>query len=162
MKVLAAQLNPTLGDLGGNTQKVIDALTRARGKADVVLFPELTLTGYPPEDLLLDGGFIDAVQLKLDAIAPFTRGFFVAVGLPRRNPSKKEKPLYNSAAIFIDGKLAGYKNKTLLPTYDVFDERRYFQPGDEEQPIWEYLGRKIAVTICEDVWQHSHSAGYTD
>ena len=162
MKVLAAQLNPTIGDLGGNTQKVIDALTRARGKADVVLFPELTLTGYPPEDLLLDGGFIDAVQLKLDAIAPFTRGFFVAVGLPRRNPSKKEKPLYNSAAIFIDGKLAGYKNKTLLPTYDVFDERRYFQPGDEEQPIWEYLGRKIAVTICEDVWQHSHSAGYTD
>ena len=162
MKVQASQLNPTIGDLEGNTRKVLDALARARTKAvDVVLFPELTLTGYPPEDLLLDARFIDAVEKKLQTIGPATKGLFVAVGLPRRNSRKKEKPLYNSAAIFIDGQLVGFKDKTLLPTYDVFDERRFFEPG-REQAVFAYLGRKIAVTICEDAWQHAGCVGYTD
>ncbi len=161
MKVLAAQINPTIGDLEGNGRKVIAALRRARErKADVVLFPELTLSGYFPDDLLLDPAFIDAIDRKLEEIAPETKGLFVAVGLPRWNVSRKEKPLYNSAAVFIDGELVGFKNKTLLPTYDIFDERRYFEPGTE-QPVWEYLGRRIAVTICEDVWQNSGTVGYT-
>ena len=163
MRVLAAQINPTIGDLEGNTRKIIDALRRAREKRiEIVLFPELTICGYFPDDLLLDRSFIDAISKKLDAIRPETKGLFAVVGLPRWNPSGNEKPLFNSAAIFADGKLLGFKDKTLLPTYDVFDERRYFEPGGDEL-IWEYQGKKIAVTICEDVWQHSKALdGYTD
>ena len=162
MKVLAAQINPTVGDLSGNAAKVLAALKRAKEKnADVVLFPELVLSGYFPDDLLLDPSYIDAIWKKLEEIAPHTKGLFAVIGLPRWNPSKKEKPLYNSVAVCIDGKVAGFKNKTLLPTYDVFDERRFFEP-DPEQPIWEYKGCKIGVTICEDVWQHTGTVGYTD
>lgn len=162
MKVQASQMNPTIGDVEGNTRKVLQALERAqKGGIDIVVFPELTLSGYPPEDLLLDHSFIDAVEKKLRDIAPATKKMFVAVGLPRRNPRKKEKPLVNSAAIFVDGQLVGFKDKTLLPTYDVFDERRFFEPG-EEQPIFDYLGWKIGVTICEDAWQHAGDVGYTD
>lgn len=161
MKVLAVQMNPTIGDLEGNSSKVLEALDRARKKrADIVLFPEMTLTGYFPDDLLLDAAFIDRVKEHLERIEPATQGLMAVVGLPRWNPNRKEKPLYNSAAVFADGKLLGYKNKTLLPTYDVFDERRYFEPGIEE-PIWEYLGHRIAVTICEDVWQHSGTVEYS-
>lgn len=162
MLIQASQLNPTIGDLKGNLRKVIQALDRARlNKADVVLFPELTLCGYPPEDLLLDSTFIEQIEASLDEIAPKTKGLFAAVGLPRKNLSGKEKPLFNSAAIFIDGKLIGFKDKSLLPTYDVFDERRFFEPGTE-QPIFEYLGWKIGVTICEDAWQHGKEVCYTD
>ncbi|MES2273000.1 MAG: NAD+ synthase [Chlamydiota bacterium] len=162
MKVLAAQLNPIIGDLEGNTRKVMAALKRAKEKkVDIVLFPELTLSGYFPGDLLLDPSFIDAIFQKLEEIRPATLGLFAVVGLPRWNPNKKEKPLYNSAAVFANGKLLGFKDKTLLPTYDVFDERRYFEPGSA-QPIWEYLGRRIAITICEDVWQHSKTVSETN
>jgi NAD+ synthase (glutamine-hydrolysing) len=161
MRVLAAQINPMIGDLEGNAQKIVDALARARGAADIVLFPELALSGYPPEDLLLDASFIDAAQQQLEGIAPYTKNLFAVIGLPRWNPSKKEKLLYNSAALFADGKLLGFKDKTLLPTYDVFDERRFFEPGAKEQPVWEYRGKKIGVTICEDVWQHGQAVGYT-
>lgn len=161
MKIFAAQLNPTIGDVEGNTKKVLAALERARrAGAEIVLFPELVLTGYPPEDLLLDRELINAVEAKLEVIAPATRGLFSVVGLPRRNPSKQEKPLYNSAAIFADGKLLGFHDKILLPTYDVFDERRFFEPGAEVS-IWEYKGLKIGVTICEDLWQHGKMVAYT-
>jgi NAD+ synthase (glutamine-hydrolysing) len=161
MKVFAAQINPTIGDLKKNTAKVLAALERAKkAKAEIVIFPELTLSGYFPDDLLLDPTFIDACAAKLEEIRPKTTGLFVCVGLPRKNESGKEKPLHNSVAVFSDGKLLGFKDKTLLPTYDVFDERRYFEPGRDE-PIWEFRGKKIAVTICEDVWQHSGTVGYT-
>ncbi|MDE3045364.1 MAG: NAD+ synthase [Verrucomicrobiota bacterium] len=162
MKIQASQVNPTVGDIEGNARKVVQALERARkGGIDVVLFPELVLCGYPPEDLLLDHSFIDALEKKLREIAPATKGLFAAIGLPRRNPRKKEKGLCNSAAIFIDGQLVGFKDKTLLPTYDVFDERRFFEPGEQES-VFEYLGWKIGVTICEDAWQHVGDVGYTD
>lgn len=156
MRVLAAQLNPTIGDLDGNLQKVLAALKRAREqRIDIVVFPELVLSGYFPDDLLLDVSYIEAIQQKLALIEPHTKGLFAAIGLPRLNPNKKEKPLYNSAAIFADGKFLGFKDKTLLPTYDVYDEKRYFESGTQ-QPIWEYLGRRIAILICEDAWQHAH------
>ncbi|HSX38441.1 MAG TPA: NAD(+) synthase [Chlamydiales bacterium] len=155
MKVLAAQINPTIGDVQGNVQKILQSLDRARQKgANIILFPELTLSGYFPDDLLLDAEFINACHEALEQIAPATKGLFACIGLPRRNVEGREKFLYNSVAVFADGALLGFKNKTLLPTYDVFDERRYFEPGNEE-PIWEYLGLRIAVTICEDVWQHA-------
>jgi NAD+ synthase (glutamine-hydrolysing) len=160
VKILAAQVNPTIGDLDGNAAKIIAALKRAKG-ADVVLFPELVLSGYFPDDLLLDSSYIDAIWQKLQEIVPHTKGLFAVIGLPRINATKKEKPLYNSVAICIDGVIAGFKNKTLLPTYDVFDERRFFE-SDPEQPIWEYKGKKIGISICEDAWQHTGTVGYTD
>jgi NAD+ synthase (glutamine-hydrolysing) len=155
MRILVAQLNPTIGNLEGNTQKILAALQRAKHKkADLVLFSELSLCGYFPDDLLLDPSFIEAMPKRLEQIAPFTKDLFVVLGVVRKNEGKGEKFLYNSAAIFIDGKLCGFKDKTLLPTYDVFDERRYFEPG-ESVSIWEYQKKRIAITICEDVWEHA-------
>lgn len=163
MRILAAQINPTIGDLEKNSRKVMSALKRAKERrVDIVVFPELTLCGYFPGDLLLDSAFIRAMAKKLREIEPETQGLFVAVGLARKSVAGQGKPLHNSAAVFADGKLLGFKDKTLLPTYDVFDERRYFEPGTEE-PVWEYRGQKIAVTICEDVWQHAKALdGYVN
>ena len=161
MRILAAQINPTIGDIAHNAIKIIEALNRARDKkADIALFPELALSGYPPEDLLLDNSFIEAIEKKLQEIAPLTKGLFAAIGAPRKNRSGIVKPLYNSAAVFQDGKLLGFHDKELLPTYDVFDEARFFQPG-QGPSIFSYMGKKIAVTICEDLWQHSGTVGYT-
>ncbi len=158
---MAAQINPTIGDLEGNTQKILDALARAQnGGVDIVVFPELSLTGYPPEDLLLDPDFIEAAEGRLKEIAMETKGLFAVVGTPHWNRSGKEKPLFNSAAIFRDGSLIGFHHKQLLPTYDVFDEKRFFEPG-ESPTVFEHLGRRIAVSICEDFWQHSETVGYT-
>lgn len=152
---MAAQINPTIGDLDGNTFKILKSLSRARTlKMDIVLFPELTLTGYFPDDLLLDRAFIAAAFHKLELIRGETKGMFVVVGLPRENQSKVDKPLLNSAAVFANGKLLGFQDKVLLPTYDVFDERRYFTPGSSMH-IWKHLGKRIGITICEDVWQNA-------
>jgi NAD+ synthase (glutamine-hydrolysing) len=159
MKIDAVQLNYIIGDLDGNTKKILDALENSR--ADIVLFSELAICGYPPEDLLLDDTFIAAIEKKLELIAPATKDRFVVVGLPRLNPNESDKYLYNSAAVFIDGRLISYKDKTLLPTYDVFDERRYFEPG-AVQPVFEYKGIQIAVTICEDCWQHAGDQKYSN
>lgn len=141
----------------GNTDKILQAIERARTHdADLILFPELAITGYPPEDLLLHDSFIDAVEKCLEKIVHASYGIIVVVGLPRRNLQGQGKSLFNSAAIIEDGKLLGYEDKWLLPTYDVFDERRYFEPGKEMQ-VWNLKGKKVAVLICEDIWQH---AGY--
>ncbi len=162
MRILAAQINPTIGDIDGNCHKILSALKRAKGLGvDIVLFPELSLCGYFPDDLLLDRDLIEACEKKLEVIRPETKGFFVAVGLPRLSRSKIGKPLTNSAAVFANGELLGFKHKTLLPTYDVFDERRFFEPGGSDQPIWEYRGKKIGITICEDAWQHAQAVKET-
>jgi NAD+ synthase (glutamine-hydrolysing) len=162
MRVLVAQLNPIVGDLEGNTHKIIQTLDRARAQGvDIVLFSELTLCGYPPEDLLLHHSFIDAQEKYLEKIIRASSRLMVFVGLVRRNPSKGEKPIFNSAAVIHDGKLLGFEDKRLLPTYDVFDERRYFEPGTTTH-IWKLKGKKIGVLICEDIWQHAGYVGYTD
>lgn len=161
MRIFVAQLDPTIGDMEGNTQKIIQAMERARReKADIVLFSELVLCGYPPEDLLLHPSFIDVQEQYLDQIICASAQLMVIVGLVRRNPSKGEKSLFNSAAIIHDGKLLGFEDKRLLPTYDVFDERRYFEPGTTNR-VWEYKGKKIGVLICEDIWQHAGQVDYT-
>ncbi|MGC1879171.1 MAG: NAD+ synthase [Rhabdochlamydiaceae bacterium] len=155
MRILVAQLNPTIGDFEGNTRKIIQALDHARSKqVDIVLFSELVLCGYPPEDLLLHPSFIEAGQKYLEKILPSTAGLMAIVGMVRRNPAKGEKPIFNSAAIIHDTKLLGFADKQLLPTYDVFDERRYFEPGSTTQ-IWELKGKRIGVMVCEDIWQHA-------
>ena len=162
MRILVAQLNPIIGDLEGNTQKIIQTLDHARTKkTDIVLFPELALCGYPPEDLLLHPSFIDAQQKYLKEVVGASSRLMVVVGVVRRNASKGEKPIFNSAAVIQEGQLIGFEDKRLLPTYDVFDERRYFEPGITTR-IWEYKGKRIGVLICEDIWQHAGYVGYTN
>jgi len=130
MHILLAQVNTTVGDISGNTIKIKQGIAYAKKLgAKIAVFPELTLSGYPPEDLLLIPHFIDRLESALEEIIKETNGIAVILGTVRRNPSQKGKPLYNSAAIIVDGKLLGFQNKTLLPTYDVFDERRYFEPA---------------------------------
>jgi NAD+ synthase (glutamine-hydrolysing) len=161
MRVFVVQLDPIVGDIAGNGKKILRALERARfQQADVVLFSELVLCGYPPEDLLLHPSFVDAQALYLEKIVAASAGLMVIVGVVRRNLTGGEKPFYNSAAVISDGQLLGFKDKQLLPTYDVFDERRYFEPGSSAQ-IWEYKGKKIGVMICEDIWQHAGYVGDT-
>jgi NAD+ synthase (glutamine-hydrolysing) len=153
-----AQLNPVIGDLQGNTKKILKAIEKGKAqKAEIVLFPELTISGYAPADLLLHDDFVKANEKCLQEIVKVTAGICVIVGLVRINHGKG-KHLYNSAAIISDGQILGYHNKCLLPTYNVFDERRYFEPGREVK-TFEIQGQRVAVIICEDIWQHS---GYVD
>lgn len=161
MRLALAQINPTIGDFAGNKAKIVQALDRAkRERVDLLLFSELTITGYPPEDFLLHKDFVEKAQKTLEEILPFTKGVAAVIGLPRANTQNLEKGLFNSAAILSDGKLLGYQDKCLLPTYDVFDERRYFEPGSE-YTLFDIAGKKVAITICEDIWQHAGKAIYT-
>ena len=159
MKIVVAQLNPTVGALDQNTEKILASIKKAQKMgADLALFSELTICGYPPEDLAYHSSFIDAMSLKLKQIAKASIRLTVIVGLIRRSTFGGEKHLHNSAAIIHDGNIVGFQDKCLLPTYDIFDERRYFEPG-QKMRIWNIEGKKIGVTICEDIWQH---AGYID
>lgn len=157
MKVLLAQINPTIGDFNGNTKKILAYIAKAKASgADIVLFPELAITGYPPEDFLLLDEFLNASDNALEMIISATEGIIAIVGVPRRDDTW----LRNSAAVIEDGELLGFQDKTLLPTYDVFDERRYFEPSSETK-LWHLRGKKVAVTICEDLWQHSNLVKFT-
>ncbi len=161
MLAALAQINPTVGALSQNCQKVLSFIERARSSgATLVVFPEMALCGYPPEDLLLLPSFIEAMEEELKKIIAASKGMIVIVGTVRENLSGGEKGLYNSAAILEDGKLVGFQDKTLLPDYDVFDERRYFEPAARAD-VWSVGGLRIAVTICEDIWQHAAAVEYT-
>lgn len=154
MRICMAQLNPIIGDLKGNTKKIIAAVEKARkNKADIVLFAELTICGYAPGDLLLHDDFIKANEECLKEIVKASKDICIIVGLVRINPGKG-KHLYNSAAVVQDGQIIGYYNKCLLPTYNVFDERRYFEPGREVK-TFQICDQKVGIIICEDIWQHS-------
>lgn len=160
MRILLAQTNPTVGDIVGNTKKIVQAIASAKEKkADLIVFPELALCGYPPEDLLLLPHCIESLEHALKTVIKSTEGITAIIGTVRRNHDLKEKALYNSAAIITDGELQGFQDKRLLPTYDVFDERRFFEPG-HEMHLWNISGQHVAVTICEDIWQHSSLLKY--
>src|SRR3990167_9394111 len=155
MRIYVGQLNPIVGDLEGNTDKVLETMEKARAeKADLVVFPEMTLCGYMPEDLVLHGSFIRAMEDELDRVVRASKGLSVICGVIRQNPFHEEKNLLNSAAIIEDGQLMGFHNKWLLPTYDVFDERRYFARGKVLR-AWHIAGVKVGVLICEDMWQNA-------
>ncbi len=155
MKILVAQLNPVIGDLLGNTEKILSAMEAARRQEiDIVAFPEMTICGYAPEDLVLHRSFIDEMEMCLDRIVRESKGITALVGLIRKNAVHEEKSLLNSAAVISDGKLLGFHDKWLLPTYDVFDERRYFSRGKSVN-VWDIKGMRIAVLICEDMWQNA-------
>ena len=151
MHIALAQLNPVIGELTKNQNRIVSAIQRAKEqKADLILFPELATTGYPPEDLVVQDHFCEAVEQSLQEIIRATQGIVAIVGTLRRDRAGN---LFNSAAVIEDGVLLGYHDKVLLPTYDVFDERRYFHPGGEPK-IWLLNGKKVGITICEDIWQH--------
>ena len=147
LRIGLAQINATVGDLEGNTRRVLDAITSARGLGvEVLACPELVLTGYPPEDLLFKSAFIEANLRALDAIRRATGGLTVVVGFVDRRDD-----LMNAAAVLHDGQLAGVYHKQYLPNYGVFDENRYFQAG-RETPVFDRNGTGIAINICEDIW----------
>lgn len=153
MRVALAQINPKVADLPGNAALIREFIKRAKAQAaELVVFPELAISGYPPEDFLLLPHFIDACAKVLEELASECHGVSVLVGVPRRNPGDGEKGVFNSAALLQDGKIVGFQDKCLLPTYDVFDERRYFDAGKQVQ-LWDIGGKRVAVTICEDIWR---------
>jgi NAD+ synthase (glutamine-hydrolysing) len=163
VKVALAQINPVVGALERNAHVIVTMIEKARQKgADLIIFPEMALCGYPPEDLLLLPNFIEAMNLVLQKVVEASQEIAVIVGCVRKRPYKGEKGLCNSAALIENGKLIGFQDKMLLPDYDVFSERRYFEPADHVN-VWKIKGLTLAVTICEDMWQHAKDAvEYTD
>jgi NAD+ synthase (glutamine-hydrolysing) len=148
LRVALAQINPTVGDIRGNARKISDQIARARDEgAALVVFPELALTGYPPEDLLLKTSFLDAAEVALRELATQTQGIAAVVGYP-----EKAEDVYNTAAVLADGEVAATYRKMYLPNYGVFDEQRYFQAGSEAA-IVEVNGIPIGISVCEDIWE---------
>src|SRR5919107_1640036 len=150
LRVALAQINSTVGDIQGNAAKIRDYIGRARDEgAQLVVFPELALTGYPPEDLLLKTHFVDAAGAALDELARETEdGDLIAlVGFPERRDD-----VYNACAVLAEGRVAAVYRKMFLPTYGVFDEARYFQAGTEAALI-EVNGVAVGLTVCEDIWE---------
>ena len=147
LRVSLAQINPTVGDLAGNTKKIIEYIQKGREQGtDIVAFPEMAVTGYPPEDLLLKPGFIKDNLEALRAIQKETRGITAVVGFV-----DGEKEIYNAAAVLHDGAVSAVYRKMYLPNYSVFDEERYFKKG-REPLIISLNGMDIGITICEDIW----------
>src|SRR5918998_2177850 len=148
LRVGLAQINATVGDIRGNARKVSDGIARARDEgAALVVFPELALTGYPPEDLLLKTSFLDAADVALRELASQTHGIVAVVGYP-----EKAEDVYNTAAVLADGEVVATYRKMYLPNYGVFDEQRYFQAG-AEAAIVEVNGVPLGLSICEDIWE---------
>lgn len=152
MKITIAQLNYIIGDFEGNTSRIIEAIHEARKRGnDLVVFSELCVCGYPPLDLLEHKYFIDKCYVSVQKIAGACKDIAAIIGAPFLNSSPLGKNLFNSAFFLQNGKIEQVVNKTLLPTYDIFDEYRYFEPNNIFQAL-EFKGRKIALTICEDLW----------
>jgi len=155
MKIAIAQINCIVGDLAGNAAKILDYAERAKaGGAAVLVTPELALTGYPPEDLLLRDGFYSACDLALYRLAAAIQGITVVVGHPLQEGGKR----YNAASVLSDGKVADTYRKQILPNHSVFDEVRYFTPGNEAC-VFETAGLKFGVNICADIWEEGTAAG---
>ena len=149
LRIVIAQLDFLVGGVSGNATKVIAAALRARDEfqADAIVFPELTLTGYPPEDLLLRPGLNRAVNQALEKIQSQVAGIDVVLGFPEQTAAG----LFNAAAVLRDGKRIATYHKCHLPNYSVFDEKRYFVAGDQPCVV-EIAGVPVGLTICEDIW----------
>ncbi|HZV03107.1 MAG TPA: NAD+ synthase [Planctomycetota bacterium] len=159
MRIAIAQLDPVIGDLAGNAARIEAAIERAEGAgAQLLLTPELALTGYPPRDLLERPGFVREAGRALERIAGRARALTVLVGTIEPNPDAEGRALWNAAAILERGKVSGFVRKQLLPTYDVFDEDRYFEPGGHQAPLV-VAGVSLGITICEDMWSADPTPG---
>ncbi len=160
MKVLIAQQNYHIGDFAANKAKILGAVDQGRSKgADLVVFSELAVCGYPPRDFLEFEDFILRVEQTIQDLADHTHGIGIIVGAPTRNPQREGKDLFNSALLLYNGAIQGMAHKTLLPNYDVFDEYRYFEPAYSWNTL-SFKGRKIALTICEDIWNLGNNPLY--
>lgn len=152
MKIAIAQLNYHIGNFDGNLQKMLEATSQAKAQgADIVVFGELAVTGYPPRDFLEFDDFIRRSEEVVERLAEAAQDIAIVVGAPSRNPVIEGKDLYNSAYFLANGAIQQVQHKALLPTYDIFDEYRYFEPASEFKVV-EYKGKKIALTVCEDIW----------
>ncbi|MGB7157026.1 MAG: nitrilase-related carbon-nitrogen hydrolase, partial [Tepidisphaeraceae bacterium] len=155
MRIALAQINPTVGDIAGNARKIIEFVNRAKaGGAKLVVFPEMSVIGYPPKDLLLKPQFIEDNLRAVKHIALQVSEIDVIVGYAERNASPVGRSLHNAVAVLRDGHVASRHFKTLLPTYDVFDEGRYFEPGppDLRNQIVTIGDVPVGLSICEDLW----------
>jgi NAD+ synthase (glutamine-hydrolysing) len=160
IRVAGAQVNLRVGDIEGNETVIANAIARAEtADADVLLVPELALTGYPPEDLVHRADFVDANLAALGRLAKLTRTVNVIVGFvdrshgqPRGGADSERREVANAAAVLGSGKILGTYHKVLLPNFGVFDEDRYFAVGDEPAKVWQISGETIGVSICEDIW----------
>ena len=152
MKISLAQINPHIGNFRENTRKIIEYVRKAEAEgSELVVFPGLAVCGYPPLDLLERREFIDKCRKELETIAHATRKVSVLIGAPTHNEAPAGKNLFNSAYFLSEGKIQDVFHKTLLPTYDIFDEYRYFEPNRDFRPLI-YKGLRLAITICEDLW----------
>ncbi|MEA3316784.1 MAG: nitrilase-related carbon-nitrogen hydrolase, partial [Bacteroidota bacterium] len=152
MKIAIAQLNYNIGDFEGNVASIINSIDKAKNdNVELIIFSELSVCGYPPQDLLEKKSFIQDNKDAIDKIAKECIDIAAIIGAPTINYNKKGKPLYNSALFLYEGEIQFQQNKSLLPTYDIFDEHRYFEPN-EKFNIVEFKNKKIALTICEDLW----------
>jgi NAD+ synthase (glutamine-hydrolysing) len=152
MKIALAQLDFIIGDFAGNTAGIIRAIKKAEEKgAELICFSELCISGYPPRDFLEFTDFITRCQRSVEEILPYSQNIGVLIGVPIVNPVVEGKDLFNAALLLYEGKVMHTQHKSLLPTYDIFDEYRYFEPGKTFQ-VATFKGKKIAITICEDIW----------
>lgn len=152
MRIALAQQNYHIGNFESNTKKIISAIEQAKKEgAGLVVFSELSVCGYPPRDFLEFDDFINQCYASIDAIKQHTENIGVIIGAPQKNLDAPGKTLFNTAWLLYNGEIAGVSHKTLLPTYDVFDENRYFEPAFEWNII-PFKGHRIALTICEDIW----------
>ena len=156
MKIALGQINPTVGDFSGNSTKIVEFSQRAQAAgAGLILFPELSICGYPPRDLVERPSFVAHNREAVERIAGKTRGIAVICGLVTPAQAETGKSVMNSAALLRDGKVEFIQSKMLLPTYDVFDEMRNFAPA-KSQHLFGFCGKQIALTICEDAWNDKH------
>ncbi len=157
MRIALCQINPTVGDLAGNARLVLEAARRAHSAgAELAVFSELALTGYPPQDLLDRPAFLDDADAALEHVARNAPpGLGIAIGAPRRNPATAGKRLINAACLLDGGQVVDTVAKTLLPTYDVFDEARYFAPNTEAMRAVVFRGLRLGLHVCEDLWNNT-------
>ena len=152
MKIAIAQINCHIGNFEGNLEKMKGFVTKAKAlKADIVVFPEMATCGYPARDFLEFDDFIKKSYNAVEELSKMANGIAIIVGSPSRNPNPEGKDLFNSAFFLAEGKIQYVQHKTLLPTYDIFDEYRYFEPADEWH-TFTYKGKRIAMVVCEDMW----------
>jgi len=156
VKIALGQINPTVGDFHGNAARIVDFSRRAQAAgAGLILFPELSVCGYPPRDLVERASFVAHNREAVERIAAETRGMAVICGLVTPAQAETGKSAMNSAALLRDGRVAFLQSKMLLPTYDVFDEMRNFAPA-KSQGLFPFCGKQMALTICEDAWNDKH------
>ncbi|HYX53578.1 MAG TPA: NAD+ synthase [Candidatus Limnocylindrales bacterium] len=156
MKIALGQINPTIGDFSGNSKKIIESARNARSAgAEMALFPELAVCGYPPRDLLEKPAFVARNQQVIQEIAQAVPDVTIVTGFASPAAVETGKSVMNSAAVLRDGRVQFVQSKMLLPTYDVFDELRYFHPADSQRLIG-FANKQLALTICEDAWNDKH------